>query len=80
MNPQLLSFAAIVQQYHPVLVRYARLIVHQHAGAEAIASLALMAYWDNREHVQTPGELRTFFMTTIPALCEAWLKREHDKC
>ena len=74
MNPQLISFTALVSLYHPVLFRLARFIVRNESAARSIAIRALVTVWANRKGIHTMIEARIFLKTTTRVLCHTWLQ------
>lgn len=76
MNPHLISFTALVGQYHSLLHRFARFIIRNDEEAKNIASKALANLWENRQGIHTSGEARTILRTSIRVLCHAWLEQQ----
>lgn len=76
MNQSLTLFTAIVQQYQPILHRYAACIIKNTEEAESVAAKALVLCWNNRTQLNTAEEIRKFLKTKTKTLCHQWL---HDK-
>lgn len=76
MNPHLISFTALVGQYHTLLYRFSRFIIRNEAAASIIASNALANLWENRHGVHTAAEARIILKTTTRVLCHTWLREQ----
>ena len=76
MNPQLISYMALVGKYHPLFFRFARFMIRNEAEAKAIAGKALATLWSNRKGIYTMPEARQFLKTTTRVLCHSWLHEQ----
>jgi DNA-directed RNA polymerase specialized sigma24 family protein len=76
MNPQLISYMALVGKYHPLLFRFARFTVRDEKVAKSIAGRALATLWANRKGIYTMSDARQFLKTTTRVLCHAWLHEQ----
>ena len=76
MNPELHSFTALVQQYHPMLTRFARFIIRNEEASIAIAGQALINLWACQKQLQHSSEARNFLRNNTRILSHSWLHQQ----
>ena len=76
MNQSLTIFTVLVQQYHPILYRFARCIIKNEQEADAIAAKALVQCWNKKEELLTATDIHNFLKTTTRTLCHQWLQEQ----
>jgi DNA-directed RNA polymerase specialized sigma24 family protein len=73
MNPELVSYTRLVQQYHAILFRRARMITRNVGVSQTLAEQSLKQLWACRKQVQRPDEVRSFLRNNIRVLSHQWL-------
>jgi DNA-directed RNA polymerase specialized sigma24 family protein len=74
--PDINRFTELASYYHPLLTRYARIIIRDNDASAHMAAKSLLLLWSNRSAIYTNECLRTFLQRNTRRNCDQWLRQQ----